>query len=75
MSELQKIEEIIENAIRPALRMHGGDMQIVSFENNVLKIQYQGACGGCPGATMSTRIMIQEVLQQEVSSQITVEIA
>ena len=74
-TELQKIEEIVDLNIRPSLKMHGGDMEIVNFEDNVLKIKYQGACGCCPGAAMSTLPMIQQILQEKYSADIKVEMA
>ena len=72
---LADVQKIVDQEIRPALRMHGGDMQIVSFENNVLRIKYQGAGGCCPGAAMSTLPMIQGILEQKYSPDIKVETA
>lgn len=74
-TELANIKKIVDNEIRPALRMHGGDMEVVSLENNVLKIRYQGACGCCPGAAMSTLPMIQSVLRQKYKPDIVVKMA
>ena len=74
-AELTKLQEVVDQTIRPSLRMHGGDMEIVNFENNVLKIKYQGACSGCPGAAMSTLPMIQDVLRQKYNPDIIVQMA
>lgn len=70
--EFAKIETIVEKEIRPALQMHGGDVEILDFKDNVLTIRYQGACGGCPGAAMGTLHMIQTILQESYDSKITV---
>ena len=74
-TDLTKLQEVIDNEIRPALQAHGGDMEIVSYENNVLTIKYQGACGGCPGAAMSTLPMIQEMLREKFNPEIVVNMA
>ncbi len=72
--ELQKIEEILDRTIRPGLQSDGGDLQIVEFQNNNLKILYQGACGGCPSAMMGTLDAIQGILRNELKNDaITVE--
>jgi NFU1 iron-sulfur cluster scaffold homolog, mitochondrial len=73
-SELAKIEEIVNKEIRPALQMHGGDIELLSVQDNVVKIRYQGACGGCPGAAMGTLHMIQTILQEH-NPQIKVQMA
>ena len=74
-TDLTKLQEIVNAEIRPALQAHGGDMEIVSYKNNVLAIKYQGACGGCPGAAMSTLPMIQEMLREKFNPEIIVKIA
>ena len=71
----QKIEELLNQNIRPYLQMDGGDVQVVDFKNNVLSISYKGACGGCPGATMGTLRAIENVLRDKYDSNIVVQMA
>ena len=47
----------------------GGDVEIISFENDELRIMYQGACGGCPSAMMGTLDAIQNILRHELDNQ------
>lgn len=65
--EVQKIEEILDRTIRPGLQADGGDIEVISFENNVLRILYQGACGGCPSSMMGTLDAIQSILSHEMN--------
>jgi len=74
-NDLQKVKEIIDGEIRPALQSHGGDVDVVSLDNNVVKINYQGACGGCPGATTATLAMITHVLREKFNPDVEVKIA
>ncbi len=71
----QKIEELLNQNIRPYLQMDGGDVQVVDFKDNVLSIAYQGACGGCPGATMGTLRAIENVLKDKYDPDIVVQMA
>ncbi len=72
--EIRQIEEILDRTIRPGLQSDGGDLQIVEFKDNRLKIFYQGACGGCPSAMMGTLDAIQGILRNELKNdEITVE--
>jgi len=72
---MDEINVIIEETIRPALQRDGGDLQVVSYENNVLSIQYQGACGGCPHAAIGTLKFIEQTLKEKVNPDIVVKIA
>lgn len=73
--DLLKIEEILDRRIRPGLQGDGGDLACVSYENNVLIIKYQGACGTCPSSTTGTLEAIRAILQDEYDPQIEVYIA
>lgn len=72
--ELQKIDEILDRTIRPGLQADGGDLDIVSYENHVLTINYQGACGTCPSSMYGTLDAIQSILQNEYDPQLQVMI-
>lgn len=71
-SEMAKITAIIDADIRPALRMHGGDLELIEYSDNVLKISYQGACGGCPSAMYGTLQMIEATLKEKFNPEISV---
>lgn len=66
--EIREIEEILNRTVRLGLQADGGDIEIISFENNELKILYQGACGGCPSAMMGTLDAIQNILAHELDN-------
>ena len=66
--ERRQIEEILDRTIRPGLQADGGDVEVISFENNELRILYQGACGGCPSSMMGTLDAIQGILQHELDN-------
>lgn len=73
--ELQQIEEILDQKIRPGLQGDGGDLLCLSFEHPVLLIRYQGACGSCPSSTMGTLEAIRQILKDDFNPAIEVYIA
>ncbi len=73
--ELQKIEEILDRNIRPYLQGDGGDLEVLSLEDGILSIRYQGACGTCPSSVTGTLHAIQNVLRDEFNPEIEVTIA
>jgi Fe-S cluster biogenesis protein NfuA len=62
----EKVKDIIES-IRPALQGHGGDVELVGTdEDNTVRVRLQGACQGCPGATMTMKMGIERILKEKV---------
>jgi Fe-S cluster biogenesis protein NfuA len=61
----EKVKAALEE-IRPALQADGGDVQLVSVENGIVKVKLTGACGGCPMATMTLKKGIERVLKEKV---------
>lgn len=66
--ERREIEEILDRTIRPGLQSDGGDIEVIDFVNNEVKIMYQGACGGCPSSMMGTLDAIQSILRNELKN-------
>ena len=72
---LDRINQVIDAQIRPALAGDGGGLEVVSLEGKKLVIRYQGACGTCPSAIAGTLSAIQNLLQAEVDEALTVSAA
>ncbi len=73
--DLKDIEAVLDKTIRPGLQGDGGDIQTVKYENNVLLVKYQGACGTCPSSTTGTLEAIRAILKDEYNPDIEVYIA
>ncbi len=43
----EKLKLFIDEKIFPGIAAHGGEIQIVSLENNVLTLELSGSCGSC----------------------------
>jgi Fe-S cluster biogenesis protein NfuA len=64
--ELQKIESILDEQIRPYLQGDGGDLEVVALEGKVLRIRYEGACGTCPSSVAGTLQAITSIMKDQV---------
>lgn len=73
--ELQEIEAIIDRKIRPGLQGDGGDLICLSYEDKVLIVKYQGACGTCPSSIGGTLEAIRAILRDDYDEEIEVYIA
>lgn len=60
--ELKKIEAVLDEKVRPALRNHGGELEIDHLENGVLYVKMLGQCAGCPSADLTNETLIEAEL-------------
>jgi NFU1 iron-sulfur cluster scaffold homolog, mitochondrial len=69
---LARINQVLDENVRPALAGDGGGLEIMGYDNFVLNVHYQGACGSCPSSTAGTLFAIQNLLQRMVDPRIEV---
>ena len=63
---VNKILEVLDTKIRPAVARDGGDIKFKSFENGVVKVELQGSCSGCPSSLMTLKQGVQNLLKHYV---------
>jgi Fe-S cluster biogenesis protein NfuA len=67
MVDKEKVAQVIDETIRPALQSHGGDIELVEVtDDGIVKVMLQGHCKGCPMAEMTIKRGVQARLQKEV---------
>ena len=66
------VDALIDSAIRPALANDGGGLEVIEVEGHIVRIRYQGACGGCPSATGGTLRTIENHLRSQLDPEIKV---
>jgi Fe-S cluster biogenesis protein NfuA len=69
---LLRINEILDEKVRPALMGDGGYLEIIGLADHTLSIRYQGACGSCPSSLTGTLMAIESMLKQEVDPELEV---
>ncbi len=60
-----RVKEAIEK-IRPFLQRDGGDIELVSVEDGVVKVRLRGACAGCPMSQMTLKAVVERMIKEEV---------
>ncbi len=66
---MENLKEEVEAAlerIRTALRVEGGDVQLVDIEDGMVKLKLQGSCAGCPFSQMTLKNFIEKELKKSV---------
>jgi NFU1 iron-sulfur cluster scaffold homolog, mitochondrial len=69
---LLKINEILDEKVRPALMGDGGYLEVLGLKEHTLSIRYQGACGSCPSSLTGTLMAIEGMLKQEIDPELEV---
>ena len=59
---INKINEILDSKIRPAVARDGGDITFKSFKNGVVTVELKGSCSGCPSSIMTLKQGVQNLL-------------
>ena len=49
----EDIEAVLDEHVRPLLRTHGGEMEIIEVEDGVVRFKLKGKCAGCPAADLT----------------------
>ncbi len=70
--QIQKINLILDDKVRPALAGDGGGIEVLDYTDGVLSVHYEGACGSCPSASEGTLDYIERTLKESFSSEVVV---
>ncbi|HRX24978.1 MAG TPA: NifU family protein, partial [Chitinophagales bacterium] len=65
-SVVQKIRDMLEKYVKPAVEMDGGAIEFKSFDDGVVTLMMQGSCSGCPSSTVTLKSGIEGLLKRMV---------
>ena len=60
---VNKINELLEERIKPAVAQDGGDINFVKLQKGVVFLELRGACSGCPSSTITLKSGIENMLK------------
>ncbi len=72
---VKQIKELIEQRVRPAVAMDGGDISFCSFDEGIVTLEMKGACAGCPSSTATLKMGIENMLKHYIPEVIEVRAA
>jgi Fe-S cluster biogenesis protein NfuA len=49
-------------AVRPYLKSHGGDCELVSVHDGIVRLRLHGTCGSCPSSSLTLKNAVEEAL-------------
>lgn len=61
----EQVEEVIEK-LRPFLIRDGGDVELLSVHDGIVRVRLLGACRNCPSSTLTLKAGIEQTLVDNV---------
>jgi len=63
---LPLVEEALQQ-VRPYIHSHGGEMELLSVEEGVVRLSLMGSCDGCPSSAITLTQGVEEAIRQRWS--------
>ena len=62
----KKIRQILDDEIRPAVAMDGGDITFHGYDNGIVTLHLQGSCSSCPSSIMTLKMGVENRLKSMI---------
>jgi NifU-like protein len=73
IQKMQLIQQTINEQIRPALRAHGGNIELIDIDGNKVIVAFRGMCAQCKLAEFTMKDVVEAKLREYVSEALFVE--
>jgi len=60
--------------VRPALRGHGGDVELLEVRDGAVRLRLEGNCHGCPSSAATMRQMVEEAIVGKAPEVLAIEV-
>ncbi len=72
IQKIQLIQKTINDQIRPLLKAHGGDIDLIDVDGNKVIVAFRGMCAQCPTAEFTMKDVVEGRLHEFVSNDLVV---
>ena len=73
IQKIQLIQQTINEQIRPALRAHGGNIELIDVKGNEVIVAFRGMCAQCMLAEYTMKDLVEAKLREFVTEELFVE--
>ena len=63
---VNKIKEMLDSYVKPAVEMDGGAIQFKSYHEGKVELLLQGSCSGCPSSIITLKAGIEGLLKRMI---------
>ena len=61
--------------VRPYMRSHGGNIELLSLENEVARVKLQGTCKSCPSSAVTLELAVRRAVEEACPDLVGFEVA
>ena len=65
MADELEIQSVLD-VLRPSIKMHGGNIEFIRYQDRVVYIRLTGACVGCPASMYTLKMGVEQAIQERV---------
>jgi Fe-S cluster biogenesis protein NfuA len=58
----QRVQTALDG-VRPYLRSHGGEVDLLGVRDGVVRLRLQGSCSGCPSSRTTLELAVEEAIR------------
>jgi Fe-S cluster biogenesis protein NfuA len=69
----QRVGQALEQ-VRPYLRSHGGNVELLALDSGVVRLRMQGSCHGCPSSAVTLKTAIEEAIYEHAPDVVGIEV-
>jgi Fe-S cluster biogenesis protein NfuA len=69
----ERVGQALED-VRPYLRSHGGNVQLLDVSDAVVRLRLQGSCHHCPSSSITMQQTVEEAILARAPEVVTVEV-
>lgn len=73
VEKIKRIENVLEQDVRPQLNMDGGSVELVDVDGTKVKVRLLGMCSGCLAAPATLKNFVEKTLKEKLDPALTVE--
>jgi NifU-like protein len=73
IQKMQLVQQTVNEQIRPALKAHGGDIELIDIEGNKVIVAFRGMCAQCLTAEFTMKDVVEARLKEFVDEEMFVE--
>jgi Fe-S cluster biogenesis protein NfuA len=66
-----RVRQALEKG-RPYLQSHGGNVELLSVEDGVVRLHLQGSCHGCPSSAVTLKSTIEEAIMEKAPDAVSI---
>jgi Fe-S cluster biogenesis protein NfuA len=68
-----RVRQALEE-VRPRLRSHGGDVELLSIHDGIVRLRLEGNCNGCPSSAVTMRQTVEEAILGKAPDAAAIEV-